>query len=428
MWLHVMAVMGMVGLVMCQLSPPEVAHQLECSFSVETSEEFIGVSVQGIRHYNYDLNREMLNFTRIGKIPVNSYEVKAYDIDSSFLINNRNGSCDENVLNGQMDTLFAWTNATSAFPSRGIHFINETVVNIPTGDNVTCNLWEFSYLGECGPTIPPPCSTDLYLCATGDNIPVMWKVVKNNTFLVEYFWDVVITPQNESLFDIPEICKVYDYPNNPPFGLEDGFENGQVAEFWIPCGTEHSRWECGHIFAQKNVVRSGNFAANITIQPGDISQPDQDSSTERDELDSRTWQVGGDEDVWYGMSFLLPTNFPLVDDRLVMGQWKQSMAGDKHPLIAQRFVNNTWYYTINVGFTKETYYMEELELGIWHDMIYQINFSPFDSGYFRAWHNGTQVIDYSGRTAYDYMPQYFYHKFGLYRDPWPTSWTVFFDK
>ena len=128
------------------------------------------------------------------------------------------------------------------------------------------------------------------------------------------------------------------------------------------------------------------------------------------------------------MSFYLPSDFPITTDRLVMGQWKQMNAGDKHPLIAQRFVNNTWYYTVNVGISKETFYLEALQLGVWHDLIYNINFSPTTDGYFRAWHNGTQIIDYEGRTSYQYMPQYFYHKFGLYRDSWPTSWTIFFYK
>ena len=125
---------------------------------------------------------------------------------------------------------------------------------------------------------------------------------------------------------------------------------------------------------------------------------------------------------------MLPSDFPIVDDRLVMGQWKQGMAGDKHPLIAQRFVNNTWYYTINVGILEETFYLDELELGVWHDMVYNILFTPSSRGYFRAWHNGTQIIDYEGRTAYEYVAQRFYHKFGIYRDSWPTSWTIFFDK
>jgi hypothetical protein len=135
-----------------------------------------------------------------------------------------------------------------------------------------------------------------------------------------------------------------------------------------------------------------------------------------------------ESEVWYGMSFYLPYDFPIVSDRLVMGQWKQNPAGDKHPLFAQRFVNGTWYYTMDVGLRTEQWDLEPLQLGIWHDMIYQVKFSPHQDGYFRAWHNNTLIIDYSGITSYAYITPEFYFKFGLYRDSWPTSWTVFFDK
>jgi hypothetical protein len=108
---------------------------------------------------------------------------------------------------------------------------------------------------------------------------------------------------------------------------------------------------------------------------------------------------------------------------------KQSNAGDKHPLIAQRFKNGKWYYTINVGEKKVEFDdIGELQLGVWHDMIYNIKFSPNDDGYLRVWHNGSMIIDYTGRTSYAYMAPRFYSKFGLYRDSWNTSWTCFVDK
>ena len=102
------------------------------------------------------------------------------------------------------------------------------------------------------------------------------------------------------------------FPKSPPFGLYDGFETDAIGPFWIPGGEKYQRYVKGHVTVQSEVVRSEKYAANITVESGDIQQ----GNSERDELDSRTWAVL-DEDVWYGWSQFLPKDFPIVDDRYV---------------------------------------------------------------------------------------------------------------
>ena len=50
---------------------------------------------------------------------------------------------------------------------------------------------------------------------------------------------------------------------------------------------------------------------------------DDGKHTERAELDSGKHAFVG-RDVWYGFSFLIPPSFPVVDNRLVIAQWKQT--------------------------------------------------------------------------------------------------------
>ena len=413
-------------------TPPIIPYEFSSNLNFSPLNN---ITISGILNWNYNIKRSKFTHHSItinGKtFPAKDISLHAFDIDNQFITSpDLTTNCTTSPLSTPMQIFFYWFNSTSPSPIFGSHFIQSENVSLPNGIIETCNLWEMTYYGECGPTVLPPCSQKHFLCATSSNVPVYFEFADtsspNEKIRLEYY-NVVFEEQSDQLFQIDKRCQVYSYPPTAPIGIMDGFEDDQISLLWTPCGEQYARWECGHIFPQKEIVRSGNYAANITIQPGDIAEDD--GETERDELDSRPWFIG-DRDLWFGFSFFLPINFPIVNDRLVIGQWKQSNAGDKHPIIAQRFINGNWYYTLEVGETPiEFNDIGNLTLGVWHDMIYNIRFSPYiEKGYFKAWHNGSLIIDYSGRTSYAYMSQRFYNKFGIYRDAWNSSWTIFFDK
>ena len=214
-------------------------------------------------------------------------------------------------------------------------------------------------------------------------------------------------------------------PRQPPPKPFDGFESGQLAKFWRPGDYGSGRYEPGAVTIQDRVVRSGKYAACITVREGDIEQHEQRGKNERAELDSGKLNVYGQE-VWYGFSFLLPKGFPIVDNRLVMGQWKKSKLPGS-PMVAQRFRKGVFFITIRREDGLQRFDVGRLETEVWYDMIYSIRFSTESDGHARAWMNGKQILDYDGPTALTPGEDRFYNKFGLYRDRWPEPMTVYFD-
>ena len=352
-------------------------------------------------------------------------------LNHEFYITNSNNICSQSWNDLAIQFYFGWLND-----------INTSYI----GDNFTINNYNCLLYQNI------PESKRLYITYISDHkiyLPVRFEyytndtINENNLYLrYDYFnFDISsINKVSSEIFTIPSSCN-YSDGYSLPYGLFDGFEssdfndgNDNVGSFWIPCGDDNKRWVCGHIYPQSNIVRSGNYSANITIQPGDIYEKGEngDKDSERDELDSRAWNVLN-QDIWYGFSFYIPSNaFPIVNDRLVMGQWKQNSLGDVSPLFAQRFVNNEWYFTLYMQGYNETIFdmgINSLTFDEWHDLIFNFKFTSNEKdGYVNVWHNHSQIIQYKGKTAYDDQgtPQ-FYHKFGLYRDVWNSSWTIFFD-
>jgi hypothetical protein len=168
----------------------------------------------------------------------------------------------------------------------------------------------------------------------------------------------------------------------------------------------------------------------ITVREGDIEQVGDDGlSTERAELDSGKHPLVG-RDAWYGFSVLIPPGFPVVDNRLVIAQWKQNGVSGS-PLVAQRFRNGKHDLTIRVpdsgqGRT-ERIALPKIEFGKWNDMVYHIRFSSDSDGFVSVWMNGKSVAEYKGGTAFEKGEDLIYNKFGLYRDRWKEPMTIYFD-
>jgi Polysaccharide lyase len=210
----------------------------------------------------------------------------------------------------------------------------------------------------------------------------------------------------------------------------DGFESDSVASFWRAGNAGDGRYAPGAVAVSADYARTGTKSVRIIVREGDIEQTGDDGKqTERAELDSGRHALIG-RDVWYGFSFLIPPGFPVVDNRLVIAQWKQyGVSGS--PLVAERFRNGTHDLTIRLTDSawgrRKSYALPTIAFGRWNDMVYHIRFSRRDDGLVEVWMNGSRVVTFKGVTAFKEGEDDIYNKFGLYRDRWKDPMTIYFD-
>lgn len=214
----------------------------------------------------------------------------------------------------------------------------------------------------------------------------------------------------------------------PVVPLFDGFDADALAPFWAPGAYGSGRYVEGAVELLAGGARSGSGCVRVTVREGDIDQAGSDGlRTERAELDSGKGPLLG-QDVWTGYSLLIPEGFPVVDNRLVLSQWKQQAQGS--PLVAQRYRNGRHYLTIR---RPEEGDKRKLELpplvhGKWHDMVVRIRVSTSpEDGLVQVWMDGEQVVSHRGATAFAAGEDRFYHKLGLYRDRGPEPMSIHID-
>jgi hypothetical protein len=210
----------------------------------------------------------------------------------------------------------------------------------------------------------------------------------------------------------------------PPL-LFDGFEQTQLASFWLPGNYGSGLYMPGAIKMSTNYARSGKQAVEVTVREGDVEQiGDQSTRVERADLDSGHFALRGQE-VWYGFSLLIPREFPIVDTRLVIGSCKQSDVS--RPIMAQRYRNGEHTLTVEAQGRKEKYDLPPITKNKWIDMIYHLRYSTGKDGLVEVWMNGKRVVAYSGPTAEADAKNAFYNKIGLYRDRLKQPMTIYFD-
>jgi hypothetical protein len=217
----------------------------------------------------------------------------------------------------------------------------------------------------------------------------------------------------------------------PKLPLFDGFEGNSIAGFWLSGNYGSGRFESGAIAISRSHARSGIGSVRITVKEGDIDQTNEEDGVhlERAELDSGRHPFLH-RDVWVGFSFLVPSGFPVVDNRLVFAQWKQhGFSGG--PLVAQRFRKGEHYLTVRIpNATPEDtrrFPLPKIMFDRWSDMIYHVRFSAGTDGRVELWMNGLQLVSYAGPTAVENGENSFYHKIGLYRDRCKEPMTIYFD-
>jgi hypothetical protein len=209
--------------------------------------------------------------------------------------------------------------------------------------------------------------------------------------------------------------------------VTDGFESGNIGPLW-----KTHRVKAGGAIVQRDVVRSGTYALRVELHQGDMAGIGGDGeATERAEIQEADglWARFG-ESHEYRFSLYVPPEFPIVDRRLVIGQWKQACTDcskNRSPIIAQRFRRGVFYVTIETLKGRTTIYQHPQSiLGQWLDLRYRIRFAWAD-GSVALWLNGARVAEYQGPLGYPDDPPEVYFRLGLYRDRLSQPMTAYFD-
>ncbi len=165
----------------------------------------------------------------------------------------------------------------------------------------------------------------------------------------------------------------------------------------------------------------------ITLRAGDLAADG--GVTERAELsEANHVHLPTGTDVWYAFSLYLPTDFPVMDRRLVIGQWKQdcgNCAADHSPAIANGYRRGVFSTTVDTAGGRQTLYEDTGEFrGRWHRLVYHIRLVPSADGLLQAWIDGRPAVDYRGPLGFEDDREWVYFKIGLYRDSLAVPMTL----
>jgi len=218
-----------------------------------------------------------------------------------------------------------------------------------------------------------------------------------------------------------------------PVHVEDHFEKPELSSIWTD-----DRMVPGAYSVQSEIVHAGLGAARITLHPNDRFEAGSDDgpASERDELmeAGRFWSQAG-RTYQYSFSLYLPRDFPIVDTRLVIAQWKQlcewGSCRPDNPVLAIRYAGGVLFVTRKNDDGEVRLFQSQGEMrGRWLDFRFVTRFSQSDDGAIDGWMNGQQIVHYRGVTAYRAARGYpahgfFYFKMGLYRDLMREPMTIY---
>jgi hypothetical protein len=195
---------------------------------------------------------------------------------------------------------------------------------------------------------------------------------------------------------------------------------------------------------QSKIVRQGRRAVKITLKTNDTFEAGNAKSapTERDELLQASYYAPHEGLKYeYQFSVFLPLDFPVVDRRLVIAQWKQycavgekSLCSDDSPVLAIRYVAGELYITLQTDSgVNKLYKLNDEIRNRWLDFKFQIRFSRQSDGEIRAFLNDKEIINYKGVASYSEKRGYpaksrYYFKMGLYRDIMAEPMTIYIDE
>lgn len=166
--------------------------------------------------------------------------------------------------------------------------------------------------------------------------------------------------------------------------------------------------------------RDGNTAVQLTTQPGD-SNVDGSGTSERADLrlGATSDYCNQGQEEWWAHSLKFPSGYAVPPSG---STWNWGVVFDFHhtgsggqanfqvmslPTGLELWVaggptvvnlpTDPGLYTVPLGPVQEN---------VWYDFVYHVKWSAGSDGYFQAWLNGQQVMDYSGPTLYTGMSCY----------------------
>ncbi len=195
------------------------------------------------------------------------------------------------------------------------------------------------------------------------------------------------------------------------------------------------------IASVSHVQRDGIDSVRFELREGEQYCDLFGKTSFRSEVNARDFPPVGTER-WYSFSLLLPEDFPIENNRLVLAQWhgadkKYLGEPSRSPALAFRFSRGRFFITIRHSADRivwnpsdacsmTLFDTERFPLGVWNDFVVQARWSYREDGQVNVWWNDQQVVNYSGPVGYnDDLGPYF--KFGLYRDDSARTYIAYFN-
>jgi len=194
---------------------------------------------------------------------------------------------------------------------------------------------------------------------------------------------------------------------------------------------------------QSEVFKTGHSAIQINLHTNDKLETGRNGNlnSERAEL-TEAKSLYAEEGKTYLQTFsmFIPIDFPIVERRLVIAQWKQKCplghkCDDNSPVLAVRYISGKMLITQTIG-PRRTVLWESVEefRNRWLNFRFCVCFTIKNSGKIRVYLDDSIIVDYTGPTAYyedsttGYpSPGKFYFKMGLYRDSMTEPMTIYID-
>lgn len=180
-----------------------------------------------------------------------------------------------------------------------------------------------------------------------------------------------------------------------------------------------------HSFALcKDVTRHTAPSFRFELRPGEFWK-NKGKISYRSEVSLENDEQPIGQETWYGFSLLLPRDFPVEDNRLVLAQWHGH--NSHSPALALRYREGQLSLTLRHSDKKtvtptdkipsqELFSSAQFERGVWNDFILRTKWSCHKDGLVEAWWNGQSIVSYQGPVGYN-DPLAPYVKFGIYCDP-----------
>jgi hypothetical protein len=167
----------------------------------------------------------------------------------------------------------------------------------------------------------------------------------------------------------------------------------------------------------------------ITLRPGDLQQAGGGETSERAELsEARAVVLPTGTEVWYGLAFYVPADFPVLDRRLVIAQWKQdcgNCALDHSPGVAVRYRRGALSVTVDNAAGRRTVVEDTADIRArWTSLVARLRISPTEAGLVEIWLDGRPAGAYAGPVGFADDRDRVYFKVGLYRDHLPVPMTL----